>query len=106
MVLEGTIEEGTQSKSRFPAVTLMYYGGSKLNQSMIIENFQWKTTKTKNHLDVRSIDLLARDENRHSDTNGMHHARPSLEMDGTLNFDVYRLGSHIWAPGNMNFLRS
>ena len=89
----------------FPAVTLMYYGGSKLNQSMIIENFLWKETKTKNHLDVRSIDLLARDENRHSDTNGMHHARPSLEMDGTLNFDVYRLGSHIWAPGNMNFLR-
>ena len=105
MVLEGTIEEGTQSKSRFPAVTLMYYGGSKLNQSMIIENFLWKETKTKNHLDVRSIDLLARDENRHSDTNGMHYARPSLEMDGTLNFDVYRLGSHIGAPGNMNFLR-
>ena len=41
---------------------------------------------------MRSIDLLARDENRHSDTNGMHHARPSLEMDRTLNFDGYRLG--------------
>ena len=46
---------------------------------------------------MRSIDLLARDENRHSDTNGMHHARPSLEMDRTLNFDGYRLGGQIWA---------
>ena len=81
----------------------MYYGGSKLNQSMIIENFLWKETKTKNHLDVRSIDLLARDENRHSDTNGMHYARPSLEMDGTLNFDGYSLGGQIWAQGMWTF---